>query len=77
MKDLLVSGSLDGVVNLWNLNTYTVIKSYNNGGSVFDVALSKEGNLLAFGGGGDYSIRLIDITDLKKDTIISELTGHK
>jgi len=77
MKDLIVSGSKDGSVNIWNLSTKILIKSYNNSGSVYDVALSSNGNLLAFAGDGNYSIRLIDISDLFKDTIVSELIGHK
>lgn len=42
-----------------------------------DVVFSSLGNLLAFGGGGDYSIKLVDISDLEKDNIVLELHGHK
>jgi len=44
---------------------------------VLDLALSKEGNLLAFGGDSGYSVKLVDITNLKKDNIVSKLHGHK
>ena len=45
---------------------------------MFDVVFSNQGNLLAFGGGGwsDNSIKLIDISDLKKDNVIIDLKGH-
>jgi len=51
-------------------------KTYSNSGEVYDVVFSNQGNLLAFGGRGDFSVKLIDISDLKKDTIIFEFKGH-
>jgi len=41
------------------------------------VAFSNQGDLLAFCGGGDYSIKLIDISDLNNDKISFEMKGHK
>ena len=43
---------------------------------MLDVVFSKQGNLLAFAGAGDYSVKLIDISDLKKDNPILILEGH-
>jgi len=44
---------------------------------VLDVVLSNQGNLLAFSGGSDYSIKLIDISDLNNDGIVTNLYGHR
>lgn len=44
---------------------------------MYDVKFSEEGNLLAFSGSGDYSIKLIDISDLRKESILSEFHGHQ
>ena len=64
-------------MKLWNLENNTLINTYQYSGWVFDVVFSKQGNLLAFGGYSDYSVKLIDISDLKKDNPILELKGHK
>jgi len=39
------------------------------------VVISNQGTLVAFAGFGNFSIKLIDLTDLKK-IIESELKGH-
>jgi len=75
-RNLLASGSSDETVKLWNLEDNICIKTYNSLGGVYDVVFSNQGNLLAFGGSGDYSVKLIDISDLKKDEIIFEFKGH-
>jgi len=77
-RNLLASACRDSTVNLWNLENNAKIKTYNYPSSVYDVVFSKQGDLLAFGGnGGDYPIKLIDITDLTKDNPILEMKGHK
>ena len=69
-RNLLASGGDDGNVKLWDLNNHQLIKTYSYSGEVYDVVFSNQGNLLAFGGGwGNYSIKLIDISDLKKDNV--------
>lgn len=64
-----MSGGRDKTVKLWNLKDNTLIKTYSHSGPVYDVAFSKKGNLIVFGGKGDYSIKVIDISDFKKDVI--------
>ena len=44
---------------------------------MFNVVFSNQGNLLAFAGDWcDNSIKLIDISDLKKDNVLIDLKGH-
>jgi len=66
----LASGSADKIVKLWSLVDNTLIKTYKYSGYVYDVVFSNDGNLLAFGG-DNYSIKLIDISDLQKNEVIS------
>ena len=76
-RNLLASASRDDTVKLWNLENNTLIKTYKYPMVVYDVVFSKPGNLLAFGGSYDYSVKLIDISDLKKDNPILDFKGHK
>jgi len=64
---LLASGSDDFYVRLWNLENNSLLKSYEDCSRVYNVVFNRNGNLLAFGGGGDCSIKLIDISDLEVD----------
>ena len=75
-RNLLASGGDDGNVKLWDLNNHQLIKTYSYSGWVYDVVFSNQANLLAFGGYGDFSIKLIDISDLKKDNVLIDLKGH-
>lgn len=75
-RNLLASGSDDETVKLWSLHNHSLIKTYKHSGFVQDVVFSNTGNLLAFGGGGDNSVKIIDISDLKKDFIFFEFKGH-
>lgn len=63
-------------MRLWDLNNNQLLKTYSYSGWVYDVVFSKEGNLLAFSGDGDCSVKLIDISNLKNDYIICSLKGH-
>ena len=67
----MASGSADKIVKLWSFVDNTLIKTYKYSGYVYDVVFSNDGNLLAFGGRGDCSIKLIDISDLQKNEVIS------
>lgn len=75
-RNLIASGGRDKTVKLWNLKDNTLIKTYSYSGPIYDVAFSKLGNLIAFGGKGDYSIKIINISDFKNEVIL-ELCGHK
>lgn len=64
-------------MKLWDLENNALIKTYKHVTPVYDVVLSKQGNLLAYGGHADnHSVKLIDISDLNKDKTILELKGH-
>jgi len=71
-RNLLVSGSFDDTVKLWNLQDNTLIQTYKDTNSVYDAVFSSEGHFLAFGG---YSkiISLIELKDLKNNDIVSKL----
>ena len=49
-RSLLVSGSCDYKVKLWNLQNNTLLKTYEDTSSVFDAVFSSEGHFLAYGG---------------------------
>lgn len=53
------------MVKLYSLENNSLLKTYPNSGLVYDVIFSNSGNMLAFGGSGDYIIKLIDIQNLK------------
>lgn len=76
-RNLLASGSVDKSVKLWNLENHALINTFPHSGEVYDVVFSNSGNLLAFCGEGDYSIRVIDISDpLLRDNCVLQLSGH-
>ena len=69
-RNLLVSGSLDKKVKLWNLQDNTLLKTYKDTNLVSDAVFSSEGRFLAYGG---YSkiIHLIELKDFKDKDIVS------
>ena len=69
-RNLLVSGSRDNKVKLWNLKDNTLLKTYEDTNSVYDAVFSSEGRFLAYGGGSTI-IHLIELKDFKDKDIVS------
>ena len=63
-RNLLASGSNDNTIKLWNLWNNSLIQTYSNVGKMIDIKFSNEGNLLAFGGELDVTIKVVNISDL-------------
>jgi Prp8 binding protein len=71
-QDLLVSGSDDGTVKIWDFRDSKYMRSFNVGYQVMSVAFSKNNDLLFFGG-LDNSIRAVN---LRTNSIEYSLLGH-
>ena len=71
-QDLLVSGSDDGTVKLWDVRDTKYAKSFNLGYQVMSVAFSKLNDIIYLGG-LDNTIRALN---LRSNTIEYTLMGH-
>ena len=69
-RNLLVSGSRDKKVKLWNLQDNTLLMTYEAINFVYDAVFSSEGRFLAYGGGSTI-IHLIELKDFKDKDIVS------
>lgn len=70
---LLASGSFDGTVRTWDVETGSCLHVVDGGGRVMSVAFSPDGRLLA-SGAGDGNVRL---WDPGKMTPVEIIKGHK
>jgi WD40 repeat protein len=70
---LLASGSADGTIRLWEIESGTAVATlHGHTGTVLSVALSDDGRLLA-SGGVDTTVRLWDVDS---GQLLSILEGH-
>lgn len=58
---LLATGSIDGAVRVWSVATGRLLRSYNAGGGVFDVAFDRTGTKLAV----STNAKVVHVLDLK------------
>ncbi len=71
---LLVSGSHDGTIKLWSINTGKLISRLYNGRSVYTVAFSPDGSIIASGDSAN-KIKLWHVNSGKKIRIIKAHQG--
>ena len=72
-ENILVSGSDDKKVHIWDLNTDTIIWTFTgHGGRIFSVGLSPD-NHFAFSSSDDCTIRKLSILEKREEAIIK---GH-
>ncbi|BDA66802.1 hypothetical protein CAL7716_009680 [Calothrix sp. PCC 7716] len=66
----IISGAKDGTVQLWNINTCSCIKTLNtNNGTVWSLAFSSNGLILAYGANKKINYPLHPLHPLPKYTI--------
>ena len=71
----LVSSSLDGYINIWNLTSGHIINQLNDGVEVFCIKLLKNRSLLA---SGDFNgeLKIWNLTGSTTSTLLYTLSGH-